>query len=110
MKLYDQVKEILTETPETRDNDKLLMWTVWRWNGQVGSEIMRIGQFMAATSPESIRRCRQKIQELHPELAGTERTKSVRLKIAEEKGTHIFREEVKPGPISMFEPERRTDI
>lgn len=97
MKLYDLVKELLEESVIYRNSDKKLIWKVWRINGAVneGSDILTFDKFMSATSPESIRRCRQKIQETFPELRASTEVDDERQLKAEEKGTFIYREPIK---------------
>lgn len=83
-----KVTQLLTDTPHLRDDDNKLIATIW--NEEMGREIEKDGnkgkfksRFTTAfcffeafssgqhTSPESIRRVRQKIQEQIPELRGT---------------------------------------
>lgn len=92
MKLYDLVKFQLTIVPYLRDDDKMLIWEIWHDQGFTHNGYLEFGDFLKATSPESIRRCRQKIQENFPELRGSERVKKARNKIADQKGTHVYRE------------------
>lgn len=75
MKLQDIVKIILTKYPETRKNDKRLIWFVWnfkqgtRLNYQTPqlSKILFM-DYMQMPSSESITRAKRKVQELYPEL------------------------------------------
>lgn len=71
------VKRILTNYPETRDNDKLLILKVWaEQNPELRNPSYRFLQFAGDflennyIDPESIRRSRQKLQEESPELRG----------------------------------------
>ena len=98
MKLYDLIKQLLTDHEYLRDSDKKLIWRVW---GELGYRNAGYGEmltcifeddFMRAPSTESIRRCRQKIQEKHPELRGSEKVRKARAEKAEEKGTWVYRE------------------
>lgn len=97
MKTYDLVKDLLIKYPAMRDSDRLLIWNVWGRRGYLTVEdntsIIRKESFMTATSPESIRRCRQKIQENFPELRSSKKVQEEKDKIADQKGTHIYREE-----------------
>ena len=97
-RIYDLVKELLTDYPELRDSDKKLIWKVWFNLGLVvfGDQPMfiRFDNFMKAPSTESIRRCRQKIQEHFPELRGSKAVQKARAEKAEENGTFIFRETI----------------
>jgi len=75
--IKDVVVSILTKFPETRDNDRLLMFRVW---AEEDPDLRNQGQLLRRfanafirgdfSDPESIRRSRQKAQEQHPELRG----------------------------------------
>jgi hypothetical protein len=101
-KLYDLIKELLTDCPELRDSDKKLIWRVWYETGYASLGIIEVGHFMHASSTESIRRCRQKTQELNPELRGTKWVQRARNTKAQEKGTFIFREKLEPKQGSLI--------
>lgn len=111
-KLYDVVKNLLEQFPDLRNSDRLLIWQVWRKEGhfydQYGQPRINFDDFMKATSSESVTRCRRKIQENIPELRGTEWVQKARQDIADQKGTHIYREKVEV--LSMFEPDRKEDL
>lgn len=102
-KIYDLVKELLTDYPELRDSDKELIWSVWIKLGYVKEDdyyqvaLIDKSDFMKAPSTETIRRCRQKIQELHPELQSSKWIQEQRKKIEDQRGTHIYREEIDTG-------------
>ena len=95
-KIYDLIFDLLTNHPDLRDSDKKLIWKIWDELQLIDTTHRCIIQeaFMLAPSTETIRRCRQKIQELHPELQGTPKVKKLRQSIAEQRGTHIFREKL----------------
>lgn len=102
MKVYDLVKDILISHPSARDSDKQLIWTVWfrlgyvtNPSGLVGRSMILFDAFMnkKCPAPETIRRCRQKIQEKYPELRSSKRVQQEKDKLAAQKGTHVFREE-----------------
>jgi hypothetical protein len=95
--MIKQVKQVVTEALEedirTRDNDNLLLATVWFH--QIGEQI----QYMSASDflktlahgklykPYSITRCRRKVQELNSDLRGesyNKRKKDMTEKIKEE--------------------------
>ena len=103
MKLYDTVKEMLEKYPPLRDSDRLLIWNIWGKQGKLirsnDPALTSISkqEFMLAASPESIRRCRQKIQENFPELRASENIQKEKDAIANQKGTHVYREELKGG-------------
>lgn len=73
--ISDTVRVVLMVIPETRDNDKLLMVHVWyRQNERLSDTTFRkfAVDFVEGryADTESIRRSRQKLQELYPELRG----------------------------------------
>lgn len=78
MKLKDHIRDLLIKSPELRDDDQRLIANIWlKKIGGTPKAIQMSGYdflFLFATSkltsPESIRRCRQKIQEEEPELRG----------------------------------------
>lgn len=71
---YERVKEILINNPEAKDNDNLLLAMIWTDDlvkGEYSSyEVLYLLSKGSLTNPESIRRCRQKLQEEIPELRG----------------------------------------
>lgn len=75
--IKEKVKKLLTDVPRLRDSDEKLISTIWYQ--QIGKD--KVLNFTALefltefyqgkyVSPESIRRCRQKIQEQNPLLRG----------------------------------------
>lgn len=62
MRVKDKVERVLSQKPETRDNDKLLMLYVWQIEGLNLSD-SQLKKWKEVSSPESIRRMRQKMQE-----------------------------------------------
>lgn len=95
MKLYDLVLKLLTDKPELRNSDKLLMWEIWKKQGLINTyDQIKLSDFLyKAHNPESIRRCRQKIQETHTDLGPTkEEVKEIREEKAKAKGTFVFRD------------------
>lgn len=99
MKLYDTVLELLINHPELRDSDKKLIWRVWEIEAGKRLALISLEYYMGLTTPESITRCRRKIQELRPALQGSEFVTNARREKAEEKGTFIFRERLKKKEI-----------
>ena len=94
MKNYDKVKTILENYPDTRNSDKKLIWEFWVQEMVVFSGFLSFENFIKATSPESIRRARQKIQQLYPELGPTSELVRKRRGIkSATKGTFIYRED-----------------
>ncbi|MCX6705352.1 MAG: hypothetical protein NT162_03400 [Candidatus Woesebacteria bacterium] len=86
MKVYDRVLQILNRDEKARNSDKYLIWEFWVEEGKASKGEENFDRnsyndgyitqldFRSATSPETIRRIRQKIQETHPELAPTSQT------------------------------------
>jgi hypothetical protein len=71
MRTKKLVERVLELKPEARDNDKLLMLYVWQMQGLHMSK-GQLEAFKKASSPESIRRTRQKLQEEGQYLASPE--------------------------------------
>jgi hypothetical protein len=71
MRTKKLVERVLELKPETRDDDKLLMLYVWQMQGLHFSK-GQLEAFKKASSPESIRRTRQKLQEEGLYLASPE--------------------------------------
>lgn len=99
MKTYDLILKLLDQEPELRNSDKRLIWRVWQKTGFVKEGVsfsyIPYQYFMSKKlpHPETIRRTRQKIQELHPELGAVADVARAREEKAKSKGTWIFREE-----------------
>ena len=94
-KLYDDVRLILEEKPETRDNDKALVWEFYSRHNlldQYGR--LTFGMFISTNSPDSITRASRMVKHKHPELKGTKEIIVFKKKKEEEKGTFIFREQL----------------
>ena len=76
MKKFDLVKSQLVIDERTRDNDNLLLSKIWYREFKIIDNTNDLVNFFIAlsdnklSSAESIRRCRQKVQEIHPELRG----------------------------------------
>lgn len=74
--ISDTVKFVLQQVPDSRDNDRLLMFKVWKKENPALDSNPCVYSFAkdfiagSYSDPESIRRSRQKIQEQHPELRG----------------------------------------
>lgn len=101
MKLYDKIKQLLTDYPEYRNSDKKLMWKMWQEEtlsfgfDRGNYESISKRDFMYATPPETIRRTRQQIVAKYPELQSDKKILLEKKKIEAQRGTHVFREEVK---------------
>lgn len=83
---------LLAEKPRNRDSDKRLMWRVWQLEGKAIGHSITWESFREARSTESIRRCRQKIQELNPKLQSDKKVQDAKQEKQETKGTFIYRE------------------
>ena len=76
MKTINKVLYQLNTDPRTRDDDNLLIAKIWYGeykNSDVPSDVIQFLKMFAngdLTSPESIRRCRQKLQEEFQGLRG----------------------------------------
>jgi hypothetical protein len=101
--VYDLVMSLLESYPILRDSDKLLLWNVWGELGLLSSlestTCLTKEAFLKAPTPETITRCRRKIQELHPELGPSVNVKKARAEKAETGGNFIFREEDGQGSL-----------
>lgn len=73
-----------------------MIWSKSIYGTPTGYDQIIIGLDMVRQLPSSstIRRSRRKIQELNPHLRGTKYSQKLRKKIADQKGTHIYREEM----------------
>lgn len=95
MKVYDRVKDILIRSPQTRNDDKPLIWQFWM--EQMGKDksfsLITFKEFMKCTHPETIRRTRQKIQEVHPELGPSESVEAGRAEKESWGGNFVFYED-----------------
>lgn len=78
LSIKGKVEELLRAYVSYRDNDHILITTIWR-NQLIEKGLDQsasINQFAGylvngvLSNPESIRRSRQKLQEIHPELRG----------------------------------------
>lgn len=102
MKIYDLVKKVLEQDEQARNSDRECIWQVYKRIGVVkdvewfGSrEAILKEHFLSGKMPsfETIRRSRQKIQELNPELQATSQKVRVRRKQKQDtKGTFVYRE------------------
>lgn len=100
--IYDLVYELLRDYPALRDSDKKLIWSVWIREGKVVGGKISMEDFLKASVEESITRARRKVQEEHPELAASPIVEAMRKEKEEEKGTHIYRENVDVAePLTM---------
>ena len=83
------VTQLLKEEPETRDNDDLLFVKVYE---RINPKAVGLPYFVVMANRkryglptiETIRRCRQKAQELNPELRGSKKSRKARAEKQEE--------------------------
>ena len=76
MLIIKEVKERLENSTKMRDDDALLIADVWRQQlAELGAksvyDVLNAIAGRMVTSPESIRRSRQKVQQDYPNLRGT---------------------------------------
>lgn len=92
--LYEKIKQLLIDSACYRNSDRRLIWRIWEEQGLTGGGgvYINFGQFMLATSPETIRRTRQKVQQDFPELQSDKSVLKVKKSIEAQKGTHVYRE------------------
>ena len=84
-KMEDVVKDILSWNPNTRDDDFILIYEVYRKINPLVlklsfGEILLCHNHFELPSFESIRRSRQKVQQNNPNLRATENTRRARNK------------------------------
>jgi hypothetical protein len=101
-KTHDLVKKVLIDSEQARNSDKECIWQVYKRIGAVKDvewfgdrEAITKETFLSGKLPsfETIRRSRQKIQELHEELRATSsQVRKRRQQLAAQKGTHIYRD------------------
>ena len=67
-----KVFSILTDMDACRDDDRMLLAEIWRRESGCSSEepFLKLLTSGVISHPESVRRMRQKIQEVHPPLRG----------------------------------------
>jgi len=70
----ETVHLLLVNYPHLRDDDNRLIASVWkielRKKDLTAIDFLQLYASKKVTNAESIRRCRQKLQELHPDLRG----------------------------------------
>ena len=81
----DLVKELLTDYPQRRGNDrKLYLALIWKLGYKLDVSIKDFFNDDSYPSYESIGRCRRKAQEEHPELLPEEKIQAQRQEAQEE--------------------------
>lgn len=69
--LKEKVRQILEDYPSARDSDTMLFMRAWySYSHTPLAKLLQAIDEGKAPHPESITRCRRKLQELHPELRG----------------------------------------
>lgn len=88
--IIDIVRELLEKKAELRDNDNLLMATIWESQSNIFNFFHRF-KSGKLHSPESIRRARQKLQEEYKHLRGDlyEIRQKRQVKVKEELGYKV---------------------
>ena len=98
MKLYDKVKNLLTDFPEFRDSDKKLFIRIMFESGTLENHGNIISfdrdRFMSSPSFESYRRCRQMVQANNPELRSSKYIQEQKDKVERQRGTFVFRQQL----------------
>lgn len=117
LKIKDKVRVLLERCPETRDNDNLLISDFWKAEMIYNkNEVLYTLNFLDLfargdfTNPESIRRCRQKLQEENPALRGTnykqrqKEQESVKKELKEwdEDKVRVFDKEALSGQLNLL--------
>jgi hypothetical protein len=96
--IYDIVKKKLEQNTRFRNDpsDRQLIWAIWDEQGLItGTGIKKRDFVFNAASPKSIAKARREVQRQNPELRGNKRSETIKKQRAAQKGTFIFREEVK---------------
>lgn len=80
----DKVRDVLEKFPETRSDDYLLVGFTWAIHYGIDpsksiAEVFRHHEKYKLPGWDSIRRCRQKIQEREPSLRADKQTEDIRL-------------------------------
>ena len=79
--IQGKVEYCLKKYPVCRDDDRILIGTVYSLFYDIEPKTITLKEILLRTdlpSFETIRRCRQKLQELYPELRGTKEAKQRR--------------------------------
>lgn len=107
----EAVIKLLTDKPKTRDNDSLLIAYVWHSEYMGDNDVATFLNQLSSgklTSPETIRRIRQKVQEVNPHLRGSKynhRHEVLEPKFIDEV-VHSNPIAPTPGQLSLLNPEK----
>ena len=75
----DLIKDLLTEYPQLRGNDRrLYLAVIWKLGYDLNVSVKDFFNDDSYPNYESIRRCRQKTQEEHPELLPEDKIQELR--------------------------------
>lgn len=85
-RMQDKVEWVLENFPVTRDDDRLVVGAVYAHFYKVDMNTPFKDILLRRDLPnfETIRRCRQKAQEMHEELRGSKQKEKERMKLQEE--------------------------
>lgn len=85
-RMQDKVEWVLTKYPMCRDNDRLVVGAVYShfYGVDMGAPFRDILLDEELPNFETIRRCRQKAQELHEELRGSKWKEKQRIELQKE--------------------------
>lgn len=68
--MSSKIYPILLDIPETRDNDRILIYEIWTREIDHDANILESLKSGKVSHPENITRTRRKLQEKHPILRG----------------------------------------
>lgn len=120
MRLYKLVEQILAKDEQARNDDAVLQLQVWEKIGVVKYQYyfdsernvaikkknptLMVDMLHKGVGKDSIRRTRQKLAEKFPDKYGPTDPKVIeaRNKVKNQKGTHIYREEVAVVKAALF--------
>jgi len=103
LKIYDSVYKILSSNPAARNSDKVLILEMWRMQDLHLTPDQQ-QKFMEVSSPESIRRARQKIQE-NGEFLADEKVQAKREELRQEVAGEAVAPKVEAKAISWLDKE-----
>lgn len=98
-KIYDVIKQLLTDDVESRSSDKRLIWRFWSYEtfGSMLVQELTYTDYLNCTSAETITRARREVQEHHPELQATKGVREARNNKAKKGHQIVFGQTVSKG-------------
>jgi len=93
-KMYEVIRGMLSDLPYLRNSDKDLIWKVWEYEGHIKHGILIEFDYVKCTPPETITRCRRKVQQNHPELQATAGVKKSRDSKSKKGGNFVYNEDI----------------